>query len=66
MNKSYEIGFTHGAAGNGTNGYKPANRKNESFEQYGAGFQAGMAAHHESTAGLRAELAKLNLPKSAR
>lgn len=50
MNKSYEIGFEHGNSGNGTNGYRPGNRKvgGESFTQYNAGFDAGRSAHPRS------------------
>lgn len=68
MTKSYKIGFEHGKSGNGTNGYKPGNRKagGESFAQYSAGFQTGMSAHHEATRTQREQLAWLNKPKATR
>ena len=66
MNNSYEIGFEHGAAGNSTNGYKPANRKDDSLNQYQSGFQDGISSHHVATLPMRTELAALNLPKSER
>ena len=68
MSKSYEIGFNHGNSGNGTNGYKPGNRKvdGERFTQYSAGFQAGMSAHHEATRKQREQLAWLNKPRATR
>lgn len=68
MSKSYQIGFQHGISGNGTNGYKPDNRKagGESFTQYNAGFQDGMSAHHEATRRVREQLAWLNKPKATR
>lgn len=68
MNKSYETGFEHGNSGNGTNGYKPGNRKGGggSFIQYNAGFQAGWLAHHEATRKQREQQAWLNKPKATR
>lgn len=63
MNKSFQIGFAHGNSANGTRGYAPANRLADSKTQYDAGFQAGMAAHHEATASLRVELSKAQPPE---
>lgn len=68
MSKSYEIGFKHGASGNGTNGYKPGNRKpsGERYTQYNAGFSAGAAVYHAATRQRREQLAWLNKPKATR
>ena len=63
MATSYEIGFAHGNRAGGTNNHKPASLN---LERYNAGFQAGMAAHHESTRLQRAQAAWLNLPKATR
>lgn len=66
MSKSYEIGFQHGNSGNGTNGYKPGNRKGEGLGQYNNGFQSGMSAHHDATRKQREQLAWLNKPTATR
>lgn len=66
MRTTYEIGFDHGAAGNGTNGYKPGNRRGETLERYEAGFQHGMREHHDATLPERQALAQLNLPRAQR
>ena len=62
----YQIGFIHGAAGAGTNGYKPGARRGENLERYQSGFQHGMRVHHDATASRRAELAAINLPRGER
>lgn len=68
MSKSYEIGFNDGNSYATTNGYKPGKRLvgGESRNHYDAGFQAGMAAHHEATRKQREQLAWLNKPKATR
>ena len=68
MSKSYELGFSHGNNSGGTNNYRPANRKvgGQSLKDYGDGFSAGMAAHHEATRMERRQSAWLNQPKATR
>ncbi len=66
MNTTYQIGFEHGAAGNGTNGYKPGARRGGTLERYQAGFQHGMRCHHDETVSARTIDARLNIPRAQR
>ena len=64
---AFEAGFTHGNSPAGTNGYRPGNRTAAgTLDAYNAGFQSGMAAHHEATRSQRSELAALNAPRVER